>query len=336
MGTKFAMNRRNFIRSASVAILAPAIIDSASAAPADVSFQLSWIKSAQYGGYFSGIEHGIFKQNDISPTFNSGGPNIDPIANVASGQYDLGDRPVGSILIARDKGIPVKIIGTVFAKSPFCIMSLAAKPIRSIKDLEGKTIAVPTSTRPVVLYLLKSAGVDPASVKFLPGSPDPAALASGQIDALPGYSTNQGVMLQTRGVELFMLNVQDLGVPETTGTIYAREDYLAKNPDKVIRFLRAASQAWRFALDHPEDTAKLMVDKYGASGLDYTAQLAEVKASKPFIEAGPHGEAGILELDMSVYERIIDIYHQAGIIGSKMKLDDLCDPKFVDAALKSQ
>ena len=336
MFAKFGMNRRHFLQSASAALFAPAIASpAAAAAAAEVSFQLSWIKSAQYGGYFSGIEHGIFKQNDVLPTFNSGGPNIDPVANVASGQYNLGDRPVGSILIARDKGIPVKIIGTVFAKSPFCIMSLASKPVRTIKELEGKTIAVPTSTRPVVLYLLKSAGVDPASVKFLPGSPDPAALANGQIDALPGYSTNQGVMLQARGVDLFMLNVQDLGVPETTGTIYAREDYLASNRETVVRFLRAASQSWRFALDHPEDTAKLMVEKYGASGLDYTAQLNEVKASKPFIEAGPRGASGILALDLGVYERIIDIYHQAGITGAKMKVGDLCDPSFIDAALKS-
>ena len=68
---------------------------------------------------------------------------------------------------------------------------------------------------------------------------------------------------------------------------------------------------------------------------DYTAQLNEVKASKPFIEAGPRGASGILALDLGVYERIIDIYHQAGITGAKMKVGDLCDPSFIDAALKS-
>src|SRR5262249_11169584 len=77
------------------------------------SFQLSWIKSIQYGGYFAGIERGIFKKLEIEPAFVSGGPNVDPVVNVAAGQSQLGDRPVGPLIIAREKGLPIKIIGTV-------------------------------------------------------------------------------------------------------------------------------------------------------------------------------------------------------------------------------
>src|ERR1700754_5092616 len=77
-----------------------------------LGFQLSWIKSAQYSGYFSGIDQGFFSAAGLDVTFNSGGPNIDPIANVAAGRSAIGDRPVGSLVIAREKGIPVKVIGT--------------------------------------------------------------------------------------------------------------------------------------------------------------------------------------------------------------------------------
>jgi ABC-type nitrate/sulfonate/bicarbonate transport system substrate-binding protein len=340
MSSRYMLNRRRLLgfgaSAVSVGLLSKAPVSPASAAAADdISFQFSWIKSAQYGGYFVGLEHGIFQQHGIAPTFNSGGPNVDPIGNVASGQSNMGDRPIGPLLIARDKGIPIKVIGTVFARSPFCIISLASNPIRRIQDLAGKSIAVPTSTRPLVLYVLKSAGIDPTSVTFLPSSPDPAALANRQVDALAGYSTNQGVMLQTRGVDIFTINVQDLGLPETTGTIYAREDFLAKNRDAVVRFLKAASESWRYGLDHPEETAKLMVEKYGAPGLDYNAQLAEVKASKPFIEAGPRGASSLLALDLTLFERIINVYRQVDMIKTNMKVEDICDPSFIDAALKT-
>jgi NitT/TauT family transport system substrate-binding protein len=300
-----------------------------------LSFQLSWIKSIQYGGYFAGIENNIFKKYGIDPTFNSGGPNVDAVANVAGGRSVLGDRPIGPLLVARDKGIPIKVIGTVFQRSPFSIMSLAAKPIRSVKELEGKTIAVSTSARPLILNLLRDAGADARSVNIVPSSPDPAALVSGQIDAYSGYSTNQGVILQTRGVDLFILNVHDLGIPETAGTLYGREDFLAANRDLVVRFLRAAVEAWRWALDHPEETAKLMVEKYGNPGLDYKAQLTEIKASRPFIEAGPAGKKGLLALDVALYARIIDLYRKVDIVKSPMKAEDLCDPSYIDTALQS-
>jgi ABC-type nitrate/sulfonate/bicarbonate transport system substrate-binding protein len=300
-----------------------------------LSFQLSWVKSIQYGGYFVGIEHGVYKKYGVDPTFVSGGPNIDPVANVASGQSGLGDRPIGPILLAREKGIPIKVIGTVFQKSPFSIMSLAKTPIRTIKELSGKTIACATSGRPMLVHLIKQSGIDPQLVNIVPSSPDPSALVSGQIDAYAGYSTNQGVMLQQRGVELVFINVHDLGLPETTGTIYAREDYLLGNRELVVNFLRATAESWRYGLDHPEETAKLMVEKYGNPGLDYDAQLTEIKVSKPFIEALP-GQKGLLSLDTALFAKIIDLYRDVGMIKTDMKVTELCDSSYVDAALTAK
>lgn len=300
-----------------------------------LSFQLSWIKSIQYGGFFAGVEQGSFKKFGVEPTFVSGGPNVDPVGNVASGQSQLGDRPIGPLIIAKDKGIPIKIIGTVFQKSPYSIISLAKSPIKTPQDMKGKTIAVPTSGRPLVLYMMHGAGLKPEDVNMVPASPDPSALVSGQIDGYCGYVTNQGVMLQTRGVEIHAIAAQDYGLPETTGTIYGREDFLAANKDLVVSFLKGAIESHGWALKNPEATAKLMVEKYGAPGLDYQAQLTEIKASKPYIEFGPGTAKGLLALDLPLFENIIDVYRKVGIVKSEMKVSDLCDPTYVDAALSA-
>jgi ABC-type nitrate/sulfonate/bicarbonate transport system substrate-binding protein len=298
-----------------------------------VSFQLSWIKSIQYGGFFAGVEQGSFKKFGIEPTFVSGGPNVDPVANVASGQSQLGDRPIGPLVVAKEKGIPIKVIGTVFQKSPYSIISLAKTPIKTPQELKGKTIAVATSGRPLILYLMLKAGLKPGDVNIVPSAPDPTALVSGQIDGYCGYVTNQGVMLQTRGVEIYAMNAQDHGLPETTGTIYGREDFLAANKDLVVQFLKGAIEAHGWALKNPEPTAKLMVEKYGAPGLDYQAQLTEIKESKPYIEYGPGTSKGLLALDMPLFSNIIEVYRQVGIVKSDMKADDLCDPSYINAAL---
>ena len=249
--------RRALIGAGAIATVSPLRL--ARAAETPLSFQLSWIKSIQYGGYFAGIETGAFTRNKLAMTFNSGGPNVDPVANVASGQSQLGDRPIGPLIIAREKGIPIKVIATVFQRSPFSIISLDSKPIRSVRELEGKTVAVATSNRPLMQNLIRDAGLDPARVNMVPSSPDPSALVSGQIDAYSGYSTNQGVMLETRGVKIFSLNAHDLGMPETAGTIYGREDFLAANRDTVVRFLKGAVAGWQWALSNKDQTAKLMV-----------------------------------------------------------------------------
>lgn len=342
MSQTFNRNRREFLKlGASVAAAATLGGETMLAAPAiaadakPLSFQLSWIKSIQYGGYFAGLENGDFKKFGVNPTFVSGGPNIDPIGNVASGQSQLGDRPIGSLLIAKEKGIPIKVIGTVFQKSPYSVISLADKPIKTAKEMKGKTIMVATSGVPLMRKLIADAGLKPDDVKMVPSSPDPAALVSGQIDGYCGYVTNQGVMLETRGVKIYALNAQDLGIPETTGTIYAREDFLKANKELVVNFLKGAVEAWGWALVHPDETAKLMVDKYGAPGLNYNAQLAEIKASKPYIDVNAGHSKGLLAIDMKLFAKIIDVYRTAGLIKSKMTAEELCDPTYIDAALKA-
>jgi ABC-type nitrate/sulfonate/bicarbonate transport system substrate-binding protein len=326
--------RRRLLKAGAASIISAPWIGRALAEDAKpLSFQLSWIKSIQYGGYFAGIEQGSFKKYGINPTFVSGGPNIDPIGNVASGQSQLGDRPIGPLIVAREKGIPIKVIGTVFQKSPYSIMSLAKTPIKTVQDMKGKTIAVSTSGKPLMLNLILDAGLKPDDVKIVPSSPDPAALVSGQIDGYCGYVTNQGVMLKTRGVDIYALNVQELGLPETTGTIYAREDYLAANRDLVVRFLKGAVDGFKWALANPEPTAKLMVEKYGATGLNYQAQLTEIKESTPYIDYGPAKTKGLLALDVPLYGKIIEIYRKVGMVKGGMTAEQLCDPSFIDAAL---
>jgi ABC-type nitrate/sulfonate/bicarbonate transport system substrate-binding protein len=326
--------RRRLLKAGAASIISAPWIGRALAEDAKpLSFQLSWIKSIQYGGYFAGIEQGSFKKYGINPTFVSGGPNIDPIGNVASGQSQLGDRPIGPLIVAREKGIPIKVIGTVFQKSPYSIMSLAKTPIKTVQDMKGKTIAVSTSGKPLMLNLILDAGLKPDDVKIVPSSPDPAALVSGQIDGYCGYVTNQGVMLKTRGVDIYALNVQELGLPETTGTIYAREDYLAANRDLVVRFLKGAVDGFKWARASPEPTAKLMVEKYGATGLNYQAQLTEIKESTPYIDYGPAKTKGLLALDVPLYGKIIEIYRKVGMVKGGMTAEQLCDPSFIDAAL---
>ena len=325
-----AFGRRPFLGAAAVAAsgLRPARAQTLT----HINFQLSWLYSIQYGGYFAGIEHGTFKAAGLDVTLTPGGPNIDTIANVTSGRAQMGDRPAGPVIVAREKGFPIKIIGVLFQKSAFSIISLASKPIRTLQELKGKTVAVAPTARPTMTTLFREHGVDPDSVTMVPAAPDSFGLVSGQIDAYTGWSTNQGTMLEARGIPIVALNLYDLGIPEPSSVIYAREDYLAANRPAVVAFLRAASQSWRWALDHPEEDATLTVDKFGNGSLDPKAMLMELKASAPFIEAGVGTTRGLLSVDVAAVQKTLDLYLKTGVLKAPMHATDLCDASFVDAA----
>ena len=89
-----------------------------------------------------GQEMGYFDEENVNAEFKSGGPGIDPVADVTSGAVLLGDAEVGRILLAREAGAPLVAIGTIFNRSPFAFISFADDPITSLPDMVGKTIGV--------------------------------------------------------------------------------------------------------------------------------------------------------------------------------------------------
>jgi hypothetical protein len=102
-----------------------------------------------------------------------------------------------------------------------------------------------------------------------------------------------------------------------------------------VGWLKGGIEAQGWSLKKPGQSAKLTVEKYGAPGLDYKAQLTEIVESKPYIEFGPGTTKGLLALDVPLFGRIIDVYRKVGIVKTDMKAEDLCDPSYVDAALSA-
>src|SRR5260370_16246423 len=95
-------------------------------------------------------------------------------------------------------GVSLKAIAAIMQKAPGAIMSLAKKPIGTLADFPGKTIALPNGVRPELDALMTAAGLDPKSVNYVPVGTDPGMLAAGQVDGYYGWAPNQRVLPTVR------------------------------------------------------------------------------------------------------------------------------------------
>ena len=298
-----------------------------------VVHQLGWIKSIQFGGHFAAIDQGYFAAEGIDAEFLAGGPGTDTTAVLASGQAMTSDSDVDGVVRSRIGGLQVKAFAAIMQKAPGAIMSLAKSPIKTLKDLPGKTIALPNGTRIQVEAVMKAAGLDPSTVKFVPVGTDPGMLAAGQVDGYYGWATNQGVMLKVRGVDIAVAYMNDLGVPGYAGVLYATDDTINTKSDLLIRWLKAEIKGWQWFLDHPTEMAKLMVDKYGPKGLDLNAQTVESQVYKDFIPVGDAATNGLLWIDPAVFQKGIDFAVASGDIKpDQVKVDDVVTQKLIAAA----
>lgn len=299
-----------------------------------VVHQLGWVKSIQFGGHFAAIEQGYFEEEGIEAEFLAGGPGgIGTDVAVGTGQALTSDTDVEGTVRARLGGIPVKAFGAIMQKAPGAIMSLADKPLTNLADFPGKTIALPDGMRPQVSALMTTAGVDPASVTFVPVGTDPGILAAGQVDGYYGWATNQGVMLQTRGVDINIAYMNDLGVPGYAGVLIARDDTIAEQPDLLTAWLRAEIKGWQWHLANPEEMAVLMVEKYGQRGLDLEAQTLESKMMADFVPVGDAAENGLLWIEPAPFEAAIAFNVAAGDLEEgAMTVSDVMTQDLIAAA----
>ncbi|MGH3660413.1 MAG: ABC transporter substrate-binding protein [Micromonosporaceae bacterium] len=141
-----------------------------------------------------GIKKGFFKKEGLDVKTHVAQSGAALIPAVANGQYQFAFSNNISLMIAYGKGMPLRIVRTANSagsdpsKSQEGLAVAKDSPIKSLKQLEGKTIAVNglnNTPHLADLITLERAGVDPKSVKFVEvGYPDmPLALEEGRVDA---------------------------------------------------------------------------------------------------------------------------------------------------------
>jgi ABC-type nitrate/sulfonate/bicarbonate transport system substrate-binding protein len=160
-------------------------------------------------------------------------------------------------------GLPVKILGAVTRSSSYVIIS--RPEIDSIKALRGKKIGINSfgSSADYAAYAAVSrSGLDPnKDVTILPiggGSPERfAALVSGSVDATVVTSPSeyaaekQGLRILVSADELSKL----VRIPLTG--IGATQKKMEKDPDEIVRLLRALRSATLLLLEKPEYSLSL-------------------------------------------------------------------------------
>lgn len=324
-----SLNRRRILQRLGIGVaavpLGGLLVGSRSVVAADpFVHQLGWIKSIQFGGHFMGIEQGFFADEGIDAEFLSGGPSVSTVAPVAIGQIQTSDSDVEGVIRTRASGVPIKAFAAIMQRAPGAIMSLAENPIRSLEDFPGKTIAMPDGIGAQIDNLLTAAGIDPAEVTYVPVGTDPGMLAAGQVDGYYGWATNQGVMLKVRGVDIETAYMNDLGVPGYAGVIFASDETIDQSHNLIVRWLRAEIKGWQWHLDHPDETAKLVVEKYGQRGLDLESQTVESNLMKVFVPIGDAAEHGLLWVDPEVFAEGLEFAIRAGQIEpGDLKVDDV-------------
>ncbi len=280
-----------------------------------IRLQLKWTHQFQFAGYYAAVEQGYFRDAGIEVELLPATPEVRPSELLLAGKVDFAVMsPV--VLIERQQGRPFVVLASIFQHSATAFMSIKGSGIHTPQDLRGKRVMFTADTDAENQAMMITNGVPLDRLEMVNHSWDLDDLVTEKVAAQTVYLTNEPYLLRSRGIEPEVLKPVDYGIDFYGDCLVSTEHEIREHPRRTEAFLNAVQRGWRYAMDHPEEIASLIIAKYSQ---EKTVEhlLFEAKAMRELIQP-TLVEIGYMSPDR--WRFIADTYVQLGLIPSNYDL----------------
>jgi NitT/TauT family transport system substrate-binding protein len=264
-------------------------------------------------GFFIALYGGLFRDDGLNVQFIPATSSETAIAAQENGTYDITGGNYVSYIQAQAAGeanLDIFAEGSVMEPGDQALYTMPGSPIKSLKDLEGRTVGINAPRN--ILYLLVASvlaehGIPVSKVHFRDDIPLPEmadALASGQISAavLPEPFASDAE-LSYGAVPLTDLDQGAAASFPVQGYVVTKP-WAERYPATLAAFYKALEEGQQLADTNRSDVEKAMEAMPSPLGL--SRQTAAVMALDEYpVSSGPAGSVDIIRL-----QRVVDVMHQ--------------------------
>jgi NitT/TauT family transport system substrate-binding protein len=297
---------------------------------AAVNLQLGWLPGNNQIGEVVAKQLGYFAQEGLDVAIQPGGPNIDGVAIVASGKYELGQVSSSpSLMLAASQDLPIKCFATGLQQHPYTFFSLKKKPVNSAKDMVGKKVGIQATGVILLRALLAKNNIPESSVEIVTIGADMSPLLTGQVDVVTGWQTNV-TALKPLGPDRVDLRLWDAGVRLYALPYYATVKTIQTRPDVLQKFLRATARGYAYANANRDAAADLLIKEY--PNLTRNDEKVGIDAMMGYAFNDLTKANGWGTMDPAVWQDQISLYSQLGQFSKRTpKLDEVMTMEILSA-----
>lgn len=219
------------------------------------TLRLNWLIYGFHTPFFLGVEKGYYKAEGIDLEIGEGKGSASAVQVIGAKGDTFGLADGASIVNGVSKGAPVKAVMGIMNTTPFAIIMREDANVKTIKDIEGKTIAATAGEAGLTIMpaLIKANKLDENKMNFLrvDGATKLVAALEGRSQGLLGGSENQPFLLEQKGLKTTVLNYADYGVNTMGLAILVHQDTLKDKSRLVEGFIRATQKAFADAEKDP-------------------------------------------------------------------------------------
>ncbi len=279
-----------------------------------VTIQLKWVTQAQFAGYFVAQDKGYYQAEGLDVTIKPGGPDIAPPQVIAGGGADVIIDWMPSALASREKGVALVNIAQIFKKSGMMLTCRKDSGIKSPSDFRGKTLGVwfYGNEYPFLSWMSKL-GIPTTGgsngVKVLKQGFNVDPILQKQAECVSTMTYNEYWQIVDAGLspsELVVYKYEDQGVSTLEDGLYVLEKNLRKKAfvSKMARFLKASIKGWKYAADHPDEAADIVLENDDTGAQTEKHQRRMMREISKLVGNQPQGIGYLIPAD---YRRTVDV-----------------------------
>ena len=279
-----------------------------------VTIQLKWVTQAQFAGYYVAQDKGYYQAEGLDVTIKPGGPDIGTPQVLAGGGADVIVDWMPSALASREKGVALVNIAQIFKKSGMMLTCRKDSGIKSPSDFRGKTLGVwfYGNEYPFLSWMSKlgiptTGGSNGVTVLKQGFNVDP--ILQKQAECVSTMTYNEYWQIVDAGLspsELVVYKYEDQGVSTLEDGLYVLENRLRNKAfvSKMARFLKASIKGWKYAGDHPDEAADIVLENDDTGAQTEKHQRRMMREISKLVGNQPQGIGYLIPAD---YRRTVDV-----------------------------
>ena len=288
------------------------------------SLRLNWLYYGFHSFFPLAVDKGFYKEEGIDLSIGEGKGSGVAVQIVGAKSDTFGLSDGASVIAGITKGAPIVAVMGVMNKSPFAVIARADANIKTVKDLEGKTLAATTGEAGLTIFpaIVQANKLNGDAIKFVrvDGAGKLVAMLEKRVDAMLGGLENQSLILAQRGLAVTNIAYADVGANTLGLVIHVHKETLEKSPKLVQGFVRATQKAIAYAEKNPDEAiaalAKIKPD------LDKDLAMKQLKAGLTLVRAVGGGAQPIGWMNPADWDNTLRMGREYSDLKTDMKASD--------------
>ncbi|HTR85870.1 MAG TPA: ABC transporter substrate-binding protein [Reyranella sp.] len=290
-----------------------------------IRFQTDWYPQPEHGGYYQALAKGFYRDEGLDVEILPGGPNAQVMTSVAVGRADLGMTNGDDVIVAIARGVPIRMVGAEMQRDPQGILFHTEHPLATLKDLEGRTLMAGAGSTWIEV-LRKKLGV---KFNLIPLVGDLARFMNNTEFVQQCFVTNEPFFARQRGANVGALLIAS-DTYEPYRVMFTGNEFLAKHPEIVAKFVRASIRGWDdYLTGDPAPANKVLVEKRNDLTPEFMAYSIKAMNAYQLVAGDPAKGEFTGQLTAARLEKQIKLLQDVGVLDKPVAVDDVATFAFI-------